>query len=57
MKFLKFLMQYRFSYYDIIWMFVTFYFYLNSRFLEGLLTFFVGILSSVWIERWIRKRM
>lgn len=56
MKFLKFLMQYRFSHYDTIGMFVTFYFFLNFRFLEGLLAFFASILSSVWIERWIRRK-
>ena len=55
MKFLKFLMQYRFSHYDIIWLYVTFYLFLNHRFLEGLLAFFVGILSSVWIELWIKN--
>ena len=56
MKVLKFLMQYRFSHYDTIWMFVTFYLFLNLRFLEGLLTFFVGILTSIWIEQWIRRK-
>lgn len=56
MKTLKFITMWRFSHLDVIWLLLSFHFFTNGRWLEGLLAFFVGILTSVWIERWIRRK-
>lgn len=54
MKILKFITMWRFSHLDVIWLLLSFHFFTNGRWLEGLLAFFVGILISIYIERWVK---
>ena len=56
MFFLRFITQLRFSYLDYVWLSAFLVLSMQNKFLLAFLAFLVGIIFSIWIEKWIHKK-
>ena len=56
MFFLRFITQLRFSYLDYVWLSAFLVLLMQNKFLLAFLAFLVGIIFSIWIEKWIHKK-